>query len=128
MEGGVKRVSFLGAWVSNHESPVCHARGAGTVGKTVSMASMTGQDSLFEAEPAPTPPRSSSSPGEVAVDKTFRAYDQDQTLLMPPSLRDWLPDDHLALFVSELVEEVLDLTPFLASTPRSAGSRRITQS
>jgi len=85
------------------------------------MASMTGQDSLFEAEPAPTPPRSSSSPGEVAVDKTFRAYDQDQTLLMPPSLRDWLPDDHLALFVSELVEEVLDLTPFLASYTEARG-------
>jgi len=45
----------------------------------------------------------------------FRVYDQDQSFLMPPSLRDWLPDDHLALFVSELVEEVLDLFPFLAS-------------
>ncbi len=85
------------------------------------MASMTGQDSLFETEPAPTPPRSSPSPGEVAVDKTFRAYDQDQTFLMPPSLRDWLPDDHLALFVSELVGEVLDLTPFLASYTEARG-------
>jgi len=26
----------------------------------------------------------------VAVDKTFRVYDQDQSFLMPPSLRDWL--------------------------------------
>jgi len=85
------------------------------------MASMAGQDSLFETEPAPTPPRSSPSPGEVAVDKTFRAYDQDQTFLMPPSLRDWLPDDHLALFVSELVGEVLDLTPFLASYTEARG-------
>jgi transposase len=34
---------------------------------------------------------------------------------MPPSLRDWLPEDHLAHFVSELVDEVLDLSPFLAS-------------
>lgn len=44
------------------------------------------------------------------VDKTFRAYDQNQSFLMPPSLRDWLPEDHLALFVSELVDEVLDLS------------------
>ncbi len=83
------------------------------------MASMTAQDPLFETEP--TPPRSSPSPGEVAVDKTFRAYDQDQTFLMPPSLREWLPDDHLALFVSELVEEVLDLSPFLVSYTEARG-------
>jgi hypothetical protein len=77
------------------------------------MESMTAQDQLFATVPAA--PRPSSSSGEVAVDKTFRVYDQDQSFLMPPSLRDWLPDDHLALFVSELVEEVLDLFPFLAS-------------
>ncbi len=55
------------------------------------------------------------------MDKTFRVYDQDQSFLMPPSLRDWLPDDHVALFVSELVEEVLDLTPFLASYTEARG-------
>ncbi len=49
------------------------------------------------------------------MDKTFRVYDQDQPFLMPPSLRDWLPADHLAHFVSELVDEVLDLAPFFAS-------------
>jgi hypothetical protein len=61
---------------------VCHACGAGTVGKTVCMASMTVQDPLFDTEPAP--PRQSSSPGEVGADKTFRVYDQDQSFLMPP--------------------------------------------
>jgi len=55
------------------------------------------------------------------VDKTFRVYDQHQSFLMPPSLRDWLPDDHLALLVSELVDEVLDLTPFLASYTEARG-------
>jgi len=50
-----------------------------------------------------------------AVAKMFRVYDQGQSFLLPPSLRDWLPEDHLALFVSELVEEVLDLGPFLAA-------------
>lgn len=34
--------------------------------------------------------------------------------LMPPLIDDWLAEDHLGRFVSELVEEVLDLEPFLA--------------
>ena len=34
--------------------------------------------------------------------------DRDQELLLPPNLKDWLPDDHLAWFVLEAVEE-LDL-------------------
>ena len=40
---------------------------------------------------------------------------------MPPSVRDWLPDDHLALFVSELVDEVLDLSAFFASYTEARG-------
>jgi transposase len=46
----------------------------------------------------------------VGVGKTFRAFDPDQILLMPPSLDEWLPEDHLARFVAELVDEVLDLS------------------
>lgn len=48
------------------------------------------------------------------VDKTFRPYDPGQVFLMPPSIADWVPEDHLARFVSELVDEVVDLEPFLA--------------
>jgi transposase len=33
---------------------------------------------------------------------------------MPPSLQEWLPEGHLARFVAELVDEVLDLGPILA--------------
>src|SRR6516225_420507 len=40
--------------------------------------------------------------------KQYRVYEPDQLFLMPPSLREWLPEDHLAYFVSELVED-LDL-------------------
>ena len=46
--------------------------------------------------------------------KTFRAYDPDQLFLLPPALRDWLPEGHLALFVSDVVE-ALDLTPIFAA-------------
>jgi transposase len=44
--------------------------------------------------------------------KTFRAYDPSQLLLLPPDLRQWLPDDHLALYVSDIVEQ-LDLSAIL---------------
>jgi transposase len=30
----------------------------------------------------------------------------EQDLLLPPSLRDWLPEDHLAFFVSDLIDQV----------------------
>lgn len=41
--------------------------------------------------------------------KTFRPYNLDQRLLLPPDLREWLPADHLALFISDVVDE-LDLS------------------
>lgn len=41
--------------------------------------------------------------------KGYRCYQPDQDLLLPPSLRDWLPEDHLAYFVSDMVDQ-LDLT------------------
>jgi hypothetical protein len=30
------------------------------------------------------------------VAKTYRCYVPEQSLLLPPNLRDWLADDHLA--------------------------------
>jgi len=40
--------------------------------------------------------------------KTYRDYMPEQDLLLPPSLGDWLPEDHLAYFVSDVVDQ-LDL-------------------
>ena len=45
--------------------------------------------------------------------KTYRPYVPEQDLLLPPSLRDWLPEDHLAFFVSDLIDH-LDLSAILA--------------
>jgi transposase len=42
-------------------------------------------------------------------------------LLLPPSLDDWLPEDHLARFVADLVNEVLDLSPILADYTEKRG-------
>jgi transposase len=41
--------------------------------------------------------------------KHYREYEPDQMFLLPPSLREWLPEDHLAYFVSDLVDD-LDLS------------------
>src|SRR6266705_6388163 len=41
--------------------------------------------------------------------KTYKTYLPEQDLLLPPSLRDWLPEDHLAYFVSDVVDQ-LDLS------------------
>jgi transposase len=41
--------------------------------------------------------------------KTYRPYLPDQDFLLPPSVNDWLPEDHLAYFVSDVVEQ-LDLS------------------
>ena len=43
------------------------------------------------------------------MSKTFKTYLPEQDLLLPPSLHDWLPDDHLAYFVSDVVDQ-LDLS------------------
>jgi transposase len=41
----------------------------------------------------------------------FLRGDRDQSFLLPPDLRDWLPEGHLAWFVAEVVDQ-LDLGPF----------------
>jgi transposase len=45
--------------------------------------------------------------------KTYRPYLPEQDLLLPPSLRDWLPENHLAHFVSDLIDH-LDLCAITA--------------
>jgi transposase len=45
------------------------------------------------------------------VAQNFLVCDRDQELLLPPSLREWLPEDHLAWFVLDAVEEI-DLAAF----------------
>jgi transposase len=41
--------------------------------------------------------------------KSYRPYYPDEELLLPPSLRDWLPENHLAYFVSDVADN-LDLS------------------
>lgn len=49
---------------------------------------------------------------------TFKRYDQDQLFLLPPSLREWLPGNHLCHFISDVVDE-LDMKEFIKTYSNS---------
>ena len=58
----------------------------------------------------------------VGEEKTFRAYDPDQVLLMAPVLSEWVPEGDLAHFVSDLVESgTLDLSAIYGSYEEERG-------
>ena len=54
------------------------------------------------------------------MSKTYLPYDPDQQLLLPAALQEWLPEDHLAYFISDVVDQ-LDLS---AITVRYEQERR----
>jgi hypothetical protein len=45
--------------------------------------------------------------------KTFKPCNPDQLYLLPSTLRDWLPEGYLALFIGDMVD-TLDLEPILS--------------
>jgi transposase len=45
------------------------------------------------------------------MSRDYRTYEPDQTLLFPPSVRDWLPEEHLAFFISDTID-ALDVSAF----------------
>jgi transposase len=49
------------------------------------------------------------------MSKTFRPWKIDEPQFLPPTVRDFVAEDHLARFVVSLVTEDLDLTPITAS-------------
>ena len=58
---------------------------------------------------------------ELPMPTTFRAYQPDQPLLLPPDLQEWVPPGHLAHHVSDVVD-ALDLAAFYA--PYEGDGRR----
>jgi hypothetical protein len=56
------------------------------------------------------------------IAQNFLGCDRDQELLLPPSLREWLPDRHLVWFVIDAVA-ALDLSAFYAAY-RDSGQGR----
>jgi transposase len=58
----------------------------------------------------------------LGMPQNFIACDREQELLLPPNLREWLPEDHLAWFVLAAAEE-MDLSGFYGAY-RSDGHGR----
>lgn len=52
--------------------------------------------------------------------KRFKECTLDQPLLLPPSLQEWIPEDHLARFIAEVADE-LDLSGIYAEYERRDG-------
>jgi transposase len=55
------------------------------------------------------------------MEKTFRPWEVDQTRLFPPSVKDFVPEGHLAHFIREVVREDLDLSAVLSTYQESRG-------
>ena len=49
--------------------------------------------------------------------KTYVPYEPDQQLLLPAALQEWLPDDHVAYFISDVVDQ-LDMSKVTARYER----------
>jgi transposase len=82
------------------------------------MAAAVEQERLVEVEEA-CPAEAERVP--IGEQKTFRPYDPDQALLMAPVLQEWVPEGDLAHFVSDLVEDSLDLSAIYASYEEERG-------
>jgi len=54
------------------------------------------------------------------TDPTFPKQD----LLLPPSLREWLPDDHLVYFVSDVVDQLKPFGDRVGVMKRMIGGNR----
>jgi transposase len=78
-------------------------------------------EGLFEVAPVQRS-QGDRAASKGPVDKTFRAFDPNQGLLLPPSLGDWLPAEHMARFVAELVDEHLDLSRIRAAYTEGKGA------
>jgi len=76
-----------------------------------------GDDGLFAMTPVEPP-----VVGRGPVDKTFRPFQPDQIFLVPPSLDEWPPQNHLARFIADLVDEHLDLLAFYADYSEGRGA------
>lgn len=84
----------------------------------VAVEAVEGQERLVEVAPTAALEERRS----VGEEKTFRRYDPEQVLLLSPVLSEWLPEGHLAHFVSDLVESgALDLSAIYDSYEEERG-------
>jgi transposase len=81
------------------------------------------QDGLFDEALVERVERSEDGVVEAGagVNKRFKSFEPDAVMLVPPSLDEWLPGNHLARFIADLVAEELDLARFYGSYAKTKG-------
>lgn len=82
------------------------------------------QDGLFdEALVERVEPREDEGIMETGagINKRFKAFEPDAVMLVPPSLDEWLPQNHLSRFIADLVAQELDLSRFYDSYAKTKG-------
>src|SRR5680860_870734 len=84
---------------------------------------MSNSDGLFPAAELEhvDPVIDASVEAGAGVNKRFRAFEPDAVMLVPPSLDEWLPQNHLSRFIADIVETQLDLRKFYASYAKTKG-------
>ena len=60
----------------------------------------------------------------LVMGQRFVACDREQSFLMPPDVRDWLPENHLAWFVIDAVGE-MNLGAFYGAYRRTGAAGRL---
>jgi hypothetical protein len=59
--------------------------------------------------------------------QNFLSCDRERSLLLPPDLRAWLDEDHLAWFVIEAIEELHIEAFYAAIVPMATAVQRTTR-
>ncbi len=54
------------------------------------------------------------------MERTYRPYEVNQRLLLPPDLREWVPEGHLALFILNILATSSRLARIPISLPAQA--------
>lgn len=91
----------------------------GTDASSLSQAGLFTAESVQRVEPVVNEPEPMDANGGAR--KRFKSFEPDVVMLVPPSLDEWLPQDHLARFIAELVDDELDLSAFYASYAKAKG-------
>ena len=84
---------------------------------------MSDSDGLFPAVDLEhvDPAAEAGAEAGAEVNKRFRACEPAAVMLVPPSLDEWLPQNHLSQFIADIVETQLDLKKLYASYAKTKG-------
>ena len=86
--------------------------------------SLAARDGPLGACPSNRCSNPSESDSSLDYEQALRPWNIDQTLLLPPNVRDFVPKDHVSRFIVGLVRESLDLKAITGSYGSGLGQDR----